>query len=57
MSDRICTVKIVDWDSDLLTLFQVTCRECDRSLGSFSKHESAMAWAQAHATGSKHLRR
>lgn len=52
----VCTVKIIDWDSDLLTLFQVRCRKCVRSLGSFSQHESAMAWADAHARGSKHIR-
>lgn len=36
--------------------FEVFCDTCIRLLGTFSKHESAMNWAQAHARGSKHIR-
>lgn len=53
----VCTVKILFWYSVLPTVFEITCHRCERVLGAFSQHESAMAWAQAHATGSKHIRR
>lgn len=52
----VCTVKIAGWAWTLPTLYQVRCNRCQRHLGSFSQHESAMAWAQAHAMGSKHIR-
>lgn len=57
MSKRICTVKILFWKPDEQTVFEVRCNVCERVLGGFSQHESAMAWAQAHAAGSKHIRR
>ena len=51
-----CKVTIIGWDSPLRTVFQIECRKCDRMLGTFTQHESAMAWAHAHAGGSKHIR-
>lgn len=36
--------------------FEIRCGVCDRLIGTFSKHESAMNWAQAHAYSSKHIR-
>lgn len=56
MTGARCTVKIFGWYASWPTSFHVTCNICKRSLGTFSKHESAMAWAQAHATSSKHIR-
>jgi len=51
-------VSVIWWDSPYLPpAFVLWCPVCDRSLGTFSKHESAMNWAQAHAGGSKHIRR
>lgn len=53
----VCKVHIY-WYGDLprQTVYQVYCLKCGRILGTFSKHESAMNWAQAHAMGSKHIR-
>lgn len=56
MKGARCTVKILFWRPDEQTVFEIRCNVCKRALGSFSQHESAMAWAQAHATGSKHIR-
>lgn len=56
-STRVCSVKILFWRPEEATKFEVRCHECERALGKFSQHESAMAWAQAHASGSKHIRR
>ena len=36
--------------------FDVYCELCDRLIGMFSQHESAMNWAQAHARSQVHLR-
>lgn len=52
----VCTVKIIGWDAPERTFFNLKCNICKRVLGSFSQHESAMAWAHAHASGSKHIR-
>lgn len=52
----ICSIKIVGWDAPERTFFNLWCNQCDRLLGTFSQHESAMAWAHAHASGSKHIR-
>lgn len=35
--------------------FDVWCDVCNRLLGTFSQHESAMNWAQAHARSKKHI--
>jgi len=51
----VCTVKILFWYSVLPTVFQIDCHRCKRMIGTFSQHESAMAWAQAHAASSKHI--
>lgn len=56
MVDTICTVTIHDWEGPLSTLFGVKCKVCKRALGTFTVHESAMAWADAHARSSKHIR-
>lgn len=56
MKRTVCTVKILFWRWDERTVFEIRCNICKRELGSFSQHESAMAWAQVHATGSKHIR-
>ena len=55
MEQAVCTVKIRGWKSWLRTQFEVRCNVCRRSLGMFSQHESAMAWADAHAYSSKHI--
>lgn len=51
----VCTVKIVGWDAPERTFFNLRCNRCDRFLGTFSQHESAMNWAQAHARTTVHL--
>lgn len=51
----VCNVKVFFWRPTERTVFQVRCNACKRVLGEFSQHESAMAWAQAHAHGSKHI--
>lgn len=49
-------VKIVDWNTLKPTTVKVYCYTCVRLLGTFSLHESAMNWAQAHARSKVHLR-
>lgn len=46
----VCDVRIQDH------LSYVFCNICHRLIGTFSKHESAMNWAHAHANGSKHIK-
>lgn len=55
MKGVVCRVSIVK-RGRLGIAFSAYCRKCDRPLGTFSQHESAMNWAQAHATSSKHIR-
>lgn len=52
----MCKVTVAEWATPEPTTFKVYCFKCVRLLGTFSQHESAMAWAQAHAYGSKHIR-
>lgn len=52
----ICSIKIVGWDAPERTFFNLRCNQCDRFLGTFSQHISAMEWAHAHAISSKHIR-
>lgn len=49
-------VKVADWGEPEPTTFKVYCYRCVRLLGTFSQHESAMNWAQAHARSKVHLR-
>jgi hypothetical protein len=37
--------------------FEAYCNKCDRPLATFSQHESAMNWAQAHARSKVHIKR
>lgn len=55
MKRTICKVRIIR-TGFFKGKFGITCNACDRALGTFSQHESAMNWAQAHATSSKHIR-
>lgn len=55
MKRTVCTVKIIGWDSPMRTVFRVDCNVCKRMLMNSTRHESAMAWAHAHAIGSKHI--
>lgn len=49
-------IKILGWDTPQPTFFHVRCEACDRTLGSFNQHKSALAWARAHAKESKHIK-
>lgn len=35
--------------------FEVHCNRCNRLIATFSQHESAMNWAQAHARSKVHI--
>lgn len=50
-----CRVTIIDI-GPMGIAFKAACLRCDRNLGVFSQHESAMNWAQAHARSKVHIR-